>query len=84
MAIGLKTGRQGPDFELDACYEAVQQYMTKFRKEFGDTACLVLTGIDLSTPEGRVQWEVLELDKKCADLVAWTVGELFDMFPPEP
>jgi C_GCAxxG_C_C family probable redox protein len=81
MALGLRTGRRSPDVESDPCYQAVQKFMAKFRKEFGETACLVLTGIDISTPEGRVQWEVQGLDKKCSDLVAWAVGELYDMFP---
>jgi len=53
MAIGLKYGREEPSQPRDKAYALAQEFCRRFQEEMGTLSCRELTGIDLSTPEGR-------------------------------
>jgi len=53
MAIGLKYGREEPSQPRDNAYALALEFCQRFREEMGSLSCRELTGIDLSTPEGR-------------------------------
>jgi C_GCAxxG_C_C family probable redox protein len=57
MAIGLMLGmRTATDSAAkDATYEAVQEFIIRFRETHGGTGCTELLGEDLGTPEGRAR-----------------------------
>jgi len=53
MAIGLKHGREEPWQPRDKAYALAQEFCRRFQEEMGSLSCRELTGMDLSTPEGR-------------------------------
>jgi C_GCAxxG_C_C family probable redox protein len=53
MAIGLKYGREEPWQPRDKAYALAQEFCRRFEQEMGTLSCRELTGMDLSTPEGR-------------------------------
>jgi C_GCAxxG_C_C family probable redox protein len=53
MAIGLRHGQQEPWQQCDKAYALAQELCRRFEQEMGSLRCRELTGMDLSTPEGR-------------------------------
>jgi len=53
MAIGLRHGQQEPWQQCDKAYALAQEFCRRFEQEMGSLCCRELTGMDLSTPEGR-------------------------------
>jgi C_GCAxxG_C_C family probable redox protein len=53
MAIGLKHGREEPWQPRDKAYALAQEFCRRFQEEMGTLSCRELTGMDLSTAEGR-------------------------------
>jgi C_GCAxxG_C_C family probable redox protein len=53
MAIGLKYGRDEPWQSRDNAQALVEELCQRFQEEMGHLYCRDLTGMDLSTPEGR-------------------------------
>jgi C_GCAxxG_C_C family probable redox protein len=53
MAIGLKHGREEPSQPNQHAYALAGEFCRRFEQETGSLSCRELTGIDLSTPEGR-------------------------------
>jgi len=53
MAIGLKHGREEPWQPREEPYALAQEFCRRFEQEVGHLCCHELTGMDLSTPEGR-------------------------------
>lgn len=53
MAIGLRHGREEPWQPRDKAYALAQEFCQRFEEEMGHLSCRDLTGMDLSTPEGR-------------------------------
>ena len=68
MAISLAVAAKETDREAKRkkSLEAVGRFHQAFKKEFGDSRCRILSGFDLTTPEGR---EGLKKSKKCARVV---------------
>lgn len=72
MALGLKFGRgEGEEkTKTEAVYGRTQEFMTRFKAEFGSLNCRDLTGCDLKTPEGQAFFKQNELARKtCAKCV---------------
>ena len=53
IAIGLIHGRSSPAYDIDPCYQAVQEFLQRFSAQYKSLSCLELTGIFLDTPEGQ-------------------------------
>lgn len=55
MVLGLYAGNAAPDDtpSKEAAYAKVRTLMKRFADEHGSTECRVLTGYDLSTPDGH-------------------------------
>jgi C_GCAxxG_C_C family probable redox protein len=56
MAIGLKRGRDTPSEDRFPIWGLVQEFRRRFEAEMGHICCHELTGMDLSTDEGRQQY----------------------------
>jgi len=56
MAIGLKRGRDEPSEDRFGTWGLVQEFRRRFEAEMGHICCHELTGMDLSTEEGRKQF----------------------------
>ena len=53
MSIGLKHGRDTASEDRFAAWGLVQEFRRRFEAEMGHICCHELTGMDLSTDEGR-------------------------------
>jgi C_GCAxxG_C_C family probable redox protein len=55
MAIGLMRGMRSTEDAAakEATYEAVEDFVQRFREAHGSVACTELLEVDLGTPEGR-------------------------------
>jgi C_GCAxxG_C_C family probable redox protein len=56
MVIGLKRGRDDASEDRFGAWRVVQEFRRRFEAEIGHICCHELTGIDLSTDEGRQQF----------------------------
>jgi C_GCAxxG_C_C family probable redox protein len=56
MAIGLKRGRDAPTEDRFGTWKLTQEFRRRFEEEMGAICCHELTGMDLSTEEGRKQY----------------------------
>jgi hypothetical protein len=56
MAIGLSHGREAPTQSRDEAYALAEELRRRFEKEMGTISCRELTGVDLTTAEGRQQF----------------------------
>jgi C_GCAxxG_C_C family probable redox protein len=56
MVIGLKRGRDDASEDRFGTWRIVQEFRRRFEAEMGHICCHELTGIDLSTEEGREQF----------------------------
>ncbi len=79
MVLGLKYGRiNAKDFETkEKLYEAVKDFVEKFKLQNGTIVCRELLGYDISTQEGRDNATQQNLFKAiCPKLVAFSVEYL--------
>ena len=53
MSIGLKQGRDAASEDRFGTWRLVQEFRRRFEAEMGHICCHELTGMDLSTDEGR-------------------------------
>lgn len=67
MSLGMLTGRSSPDEDVDRTYEAVRAFLDDFEKRFDTTNCRDLIGCDLSTQEGRDEFDSRGLSERCKD-----------------
>jgi len=56
MAIGLKHGRDDASEDRFGAWGLVQEFRQRFEAEMGHICCHELTGMNLSTDEGRRQY----------------------------
>ncbi len=56
MAIGLKHGRDAPSEDRFGTWNLAQEFRRRFEAEMEHICCHELTGMDLSTEEGRKQF----------------------------
>lgn len=75
MAIGIRLGRSNGEEDKEPSYAATQKFMSEFAERFGATSCRDLTGLDLSTEQGRQAWDDQGWQGKCAEFVEWAVRE---------
>lgn len=54
----------------------LQALFRDFHTEFGGTDCRVLTGCDLSTPEGLAAFRESRGSNTCTRMLTWTMGRL--------
>jgi hypothetical protein len=69
MAISLVMGRNSSTVEVDPCYQAVREFLQRFRDQFGSMICLELTGVHLGTPEGQAEFRAKGQFEKCINYV---------------
>ncbi|MGO8880130.1 MAG: C-GCAxxG-C-C family protein [Desulfomonilaceae bacterium] len=65
MAISLFMGRNSPTEPVMNTFVPVQKFIDRFEVAFGSTNCRVLTGCDLSTPEGQDYFKTNNIRAKC-------------------
>ena len=61
MAIGLKHGRDVPSEDRFGTWHLTQEFRRRFEAEMGHICCHELTGMDLSTEEGRKQYRTSDV-----------------------
>lgn len=82
LALGLRDSSwviDRPDREQTPVGDAqadLQALFSDFRAEFGGTDCTVLTGCDLSTPEGLATFRSSRGSDKCTRMLTWAMGRL--------
>lgn len=69
LALNLLLGRNHAEGDKEDNYEAVQKLIAGFRSRFGDISCPGLTGVDLGTEEGRIEFDARNLHVKCREFV---------------
>ena len=71
MILGLAVGAVEKDYKKKkmATFKAVGQFSKAFEKEYGCTICRKLSGLDLTTVEGRTKLMASVKAKRCAKLV---------------
>jgi len=69
LALGLALGRETGQDDLDASYEAVQEYREFFLSRFGHMACTRICGCRLDTDEGRKAFGPSGAKARCLDVV---------------
>jgi C_GCAxxG_C_C family probable redox protein len=66
MGVGLVLGRSTARESVQPSYDATQQLIRAFEKEFGSRDCqTLLGGCDLDTPEGQAMFKDQKLGKRC-------------------
>jgi len=73
MILGLAVGAVEKDYKKKkmATFKAVGQFSKAFEKEYGCTACRKLSGLDLTTVEGRKKLMASVKADRCRKLVAF-------------
>ena len=71
MVLGLAVGRVEKDYKKKkmATFKAVGQFSKAFEKEYGCTVCRKLSGLDLTTVEGRKKLMASVKAERCSKLV---------------
>ncbi len=71
MVFGLAVGRVEKDYKKKkmATFKAVGQFSKAFEKEYGCTVCRKLSGLDLTTVDGRKKLMASVKAKRCSKLV---------------
>ena len=70
LAIGLILGRSSPAYDIDPCYQAVQEFRQRFTEQYKSLSCLELTGVFLDTPEGQAVYLAKGQMQLCTDYVS--------------
>ena len=66
MGVGMVLGRASSKESAQPAYEATQQLIREFEKEFGSRDCMaLLDGCDLGTPEGQATFIRTGLAARC-------------------
>jgi C_GCAxxG_C_C family probable redox protein len=65
MGLGLLSGRSEPGAPMDENYARVQELVKWFEEEYGSINCQALTGCNLGTEEGLVQFRESNQIAKC-------------------
>lgn len=73
MGIGLFAGRPEPGGEYEPAYELVQEFITRFKDQYGSINCYELVECDFATPEGQKKFKQLGLKSKCVEFSARAV-----------
>jgi len=73
MILGLAVGAVEKDYKKKkmATFKAVGKFSKAFEKEFGCTGCRKLSGLDLTTVEGRKKFMASVKSERCSKLVAF-------------
>ena len=73
MILGLAVGAVEKDYKKKkmATFKAVGQFSKAFEKEYGCTVCRKLSGLDLTTVEGRKKLMASVKAERCCKLVAF-------------
>jgi C_GCAxxG_C_C family probable redox protein len=79
LAINLLLGRNSAEESHDANYKAIQDFLKKFESEFGSQSCPALTGVDLGTEEGQLEFKRKNQHARCADFVGSAVKQVLEM-----
>ena len=74
MALSMVFGRSSAETPVDNVYEKVQEFLSNFEKQHGSHNCFILTGCDLSTPEGRKEFKEKGMRNKCQELTGSAAG----------
>ncbi|MCB0806907.1 MAG: C_GCAxxG_C_C family protein [Bacteroidales bacterium] len=69
LAINIAYGRDHSHQSRDKNYEAVQEFIKRFREKFGAISCRGLTGVDLGSEEGQHRYAILNTHSKCSEFV---------------
>jgi C_GCAxxG_C_C family probable redox protein len=69
MGLGLIMGRHTPAESIEPTYVAVQKLVRQFEEKHGSINCFQLLDIDVSTPEGREEFQSSGAFAKCLDYV---------------
>ena len=69
LALNLLYGRNYSTEDKEANFKAIQEFINIFRERFNDVNCPGLTGVDLSTAEGRKEFTDKNLHPRCAGFV---------------
>ncbi|MBN1340032.1 MAG: C_GCAxxG_C_C family protein [Bacteroidales bacterium] len=69
LALNLLLGRNHAEGDKEKNYEAVQKLIAGFRISFGDVSCPGLTGVDLGTEKGHMEFDEKNLHDKCREFV---------------
>ncbi len=81
MVLGLRHGhamQEDPKGGRDMVYGRVQALTARFEAAHGSSECRVLTGCDMRTPEGRVQFHERNLHHTLCDRVVKSVVEMLE------
>lgn len=67
----------GEDTDESQGYQQLQDLISDFAEEFGDTACARLTGCDMSTREGYRRFRKEKINEThCEGYISWVCGRL--------
>ena len=69
LSIGLGMGRASARESADAAYDAVRFVRDRFESEFGSSDCLSLTGCDLGTAKGQLEFQKRRVHATCTRYV---------------
>ncbi len=69
IGLGLELGRDKPDVKPDEFYAKVQKLLADFEAVHGATDCRALIQLDLTTVEGRADFQARGTAAQCLDYV---------------
>lgn len=80
MGIGLYAGRTAPSPEQsqDVPYAVVQDFLERFRAEYGSDNCQQLTGCDFTKPEGHRKFDDENIGESCRLLCRFAASAALD------
>jgi hypothetical protein len=83
MALNLLTGRSEPGAPVDQNYAIVRQLIDQFEGKFGSTNCMELTGVDLGTGDGRVEFREKNQINNCLNQAEEVTRMVLNLAKPE-
>ncbi len=80
MAIGLKYGKvKGDDYEAkQKSYALVKEFVAKFTTRHGSIVCRELAGCDISTPDGKTEFEEKRIGKTLCPKLVQDAAEILE------
>ena len=79
MAIGIKYGRTSPEQSPQPVWNMVDKYVAEFKDKFGNVNCRQLTGLDLKTKEGLIEYYAKVHDYACAARIRFAVENALEI-----
>ncbi len=81
IVLGLVNTRQPAERpqQIMATARAVQTLTREFAEQFGATDCRTLTGLDLTTPEGRRELKERVKPQVCRGLIEWAARRMAEL-----